>query len=203
MRTLSLLAALLLVATACQAQDMDMAASHDMDGSEHHMSAMPMRGNDAARSSPNAGVMQNIGTTTAMIHYGRPAVKGRTIFASTEGALVPLGQVWRTGANEATVVSFSGDVKVGGEMLSAGTYSLFTIPGESQWTVIFNTVAEQWGSNGYDMSKDALRTMAAPIAGGPSAEQFTISFENVTAEGAVMVLAWDDVRVPVSISVAG
>ena len=92
---------------------------------------------------------------------------------------------------------------IGGETLPAGTYGLFTIPGESEWTVMFNTVAEQWGSRGYDESKDALRTMAAPISGGPAAEQFTISFENVTDTGAVMVLAWDDVRVPVSISVAG
>ena len=191
-----------LITTACQAQDHDM-ASGDMNGHAAMHAGVPMRANDAPRSSPNAHVMQTVGTTNVMVHYGRPSVKGRTIFSSEEGALVPLGQVWRTGANEATTITFSAPVMIGGDELAAGTYSLFTIPGESQWTVIFNKVAEQWGSNAYDESADALRTMAAPISGGPAQEQFQISFENVTADGAVMVLAWDDVRVPVSISTAG
>ncbi|WP_094550591.1 DUF2911 domain-containing protein [Rubricoccus marinus] len=203
MTKLTLLFALLFAASAVQAQDHDMAGGHD--GAEHamHQNMPPMRANDSARPSPNAGVMQTIGTTTVMVHYSRPSAKGRTIFASSDDALVPLGKVWRTGANEATAVSFSGDVMIGGETLPAGTYGLFTIPGESEWTIIFNNVAEQWGSMGYDEAEDALRVMAAPISGGPAQEQFEISFENVTAEGGVMVLAWDDVRVPVSISVAG
>lgn len=162
----------------------------------HHM---PMRANDAARPSPNAGVMQTIGTTTVMIHYGRPSVKGRDIF----GGLVPYGEVWRTGANEATVVMTSGDLTVGGETLPAGTYSLHTIPGQTEWTVIFNSVAEQWGSFNYDEAQDALRVTAPPVTADAPQEQFQISFESVSATGAVMVLAWDDVRVPVSLSVGG
>ena len=196
-----LAAALFLTAGVCQAQDHGMDhddGDHDM--TEHHMP--PMRGNDSARPSPNAGVMQAIGTTNVMVHYGRPSVKGRTIFSAEDGALVPLGQVWRTGANEATAIAFSAPVTIGGETLPAGTYGLFTIPGEAEWTVIFNKTAEQWGSMNYDESQDALRVMAAPVAGGPPQEQFEISFENVTDDAAVMVLAWDDVRVPVTISAA-
>ena len=90
MRILSLLFALLLAAPAVQAQDHNMGGDHDGDAAMHHA---PMRGNDTARPSPNAGVMQTIGTTQVHIHYSRPSVKGRTIFASSDGALVPLGQV--------------------------------------------------------------------------------------------------------------
>ena len=192
-----LVAALLVLAPASQAQDHDMSGG-DHAMTEHHMPSM--RGNDGPRASPNAGVMQAIGTTNVMVHYGRPSVKERTIFSAEEGALVPLGQVWRTGANEATAIAFSAPVMIGGEMLPAGTYGLFTIPGEAEWAVIFNKVAEQWGSMNYDESQDALRVMAAPVAGGPPQEQFQISFENVTDDAAVMVIAWDDVRVPVTIS---
>lgn len=206
MQKLTLLFTLALVfaiPSAC-AQEMDHSAGgdHDGDHSAMHENMPPMRANDAPRASSNAGVMQTIGTTTVMIHYGRPSVKGRTIFSSESGALAPYGQVWRTGANEAPVVAFSGPVTIGGETLDAGTYSLFTIPGEAEWTLIFNRVAEQWGAFNYDESMDALRTMATPEAATSPQEQFQISFEGVSNESAVMVLAWDDVRVPVTITVA-
>ncbi|MEM1054652.1 MAG: DUF2911 domain-containing protein [Bacteroidota bacterium] len=174
-------AALLLLVPAASAQD------------------VPARSNDEARVSPNAGVMQTIGTTDLEIHYGRPSVNGREIF----GGLEPYGQVWRTGANEATVFSVSSDVMVEGEILPAGVYGLFTIPGETEWTIIFNTVAEQWGAYNYDASQDVLRVTAAPVSSATPQEQFLISFESVSAGGAVMVLAWDDVRVPVSLSTGG
>jgi hypothetical protein len=157
------------------------------------------RGNEEARASPNAAVSQTIGTTEVRITYGRPQVKGRTIFS--DDGLVPYGEVWRTGANEATTISFSSDVTVQGESLAAGTYSLYTIPGPDSWTIIFNDTAEQWGTN-YDNSKDVLRVDATP-ASAPSREMMTFLFTDVTDTSGTCVLHWADVRVPFEIEVAG
>jgi len=154
------------------------------------------RGSEEARVSPNAAVSQTIGTTEVRITYGRPQVNGRTIF----GDLVPYGDVWRTGANEATTISFSSDVTVEGEPLSAGTYSLYTIPGKDTWTIIFNNVANQWGTD-YDKSKDALRVQVSPES-APEREMMTFFFENVTDTSGTCVLHWADVRVPVEIQAA-
>ena len=87
------------------------------------------------------------------IDYSSPAVKGRPLW----GGLVPNGEIWRTGANEATVFEVSQNVVINGEELAAGKYGLFTIPGEGEWTVIFNTVWDQWGAFNYEDGKDALR----------------------------------------------
>jgi hypothetical protein len=156
------------------------------------------RGNDEARASPNAAVSQTIGTTEVRITYGRPSVKGRTIFA--EDGLVPYGDVWRTGANEATTFSVSSDVTIAGEPLSAGTYSLYTIPGPDTWTIIFNNTANQWGTN-YDESKDALRVEVSPQSGSMR-EMMTFLFTKVTDTSGTCVLHWADTRVPFEIEVA-
>ena len=154
------------------------------------------RGNDEARPSPNAMVSQTIGTTTATVGYSRPSVRDREIF----GELVPFGAVWRTGANEATTITFSDDVMVEGEMLSAGTYGLFTIPTADSWTIIFNKTSEQWGSMAYDEAQDALRVTVEPMTNAPMQEQFEIRFSNVTDASATMILHWDTVGVPVQIA---
>lgn len=192
---LAALAALVVVPSAL-AQDHGM--DHGTGDHAMHANMPPMRGNDGPRASPNAGAMQTIGTTMVMVHYSRPSVNDREIF----GGLVPYDEVWRTGANESTAISFSGDVEIGGQALAAGTYGLFTIPGEDEWTVIFNRTAEQWGAMSYDAAQDALRATATPMTAASPQEQFQISFQDVTDESATMVLAWDDVRVPVAISVA-
>jgi hypothetical protein len=155
------------------------------------------RGNDEARTSPNAAVSQTIGTTEVRITYGRPQVNGRTIF----GDLVAYGEVWRTGANEATTISFSSDVRVQGEELAAGTYSLYTIPGQDSWTLIFNDIANQWGTQ-YDESEDVLRVEAEPQS-ADSREMMTFLFTNVDDTSGTGVLHWSDVRVPFEIEVAG
>lgn len=157
------------------------------------------RGNDEARASPNAAVSQTIGTTEVRITYGRPQVKGRTIFA--DDGLVSYGEVWRTGANEATTISFSSDVTVEGEPLSEGTYSLYTIPGPDTWTIIFNNTANQWGTN-YDESKDALRVEVSP-ASASMREMMTFLFTDVTDTSGTCVLHWAETRVPFEIEVAG
>jgi len=156
------------------------------------------RGNEETRASPNAAVSQTIGTTEVRLTYGRPSMEGRTIFA--EEGLVPYGEVWRTGANEATTISFSSDVTIEGEPLSAGTYSLYTIPGPDTWTLIFNNVANQWGTN-YNESKDALRVEVSSES-GPQVEMMMFYFEGVTDTAGTCVLHWADVRVPFEIQVA-
>src|SRR6185295_9599035 len=94
------------------------------------------------RPSPKASLTQTVGITDITLTYSRPGVKGRAIW----GALVPWDKVWRTGANEATTISFSDDVWINGNKLAKGSYSLHTIPNASEWTLIFNSVADQWGS---------------------------------------------------------
>jgi len=155
------------------------------------------RGNDEPRVSPNAAVSQTIGTTEVRITYGRPSVNDREIF----GNLVSYDQVWRTGANEATTITVSADVQVEGEPLSAGTYSLFTIPGSDAWTLIFNSEANIWGTN-YDEANDVLRVQVEPESASMQ-EMMSFTFENVTDTSGTCVLHWADVRVPFTISVAG
>ncbi len=153
------------------------------------------RGNDEARTSPNAEVGQTIGTTKVMLAYSRPSLRGRTVF----GDLVPYDAVWRTGANEATTITFSDDVMVEGQPLEAGTYGLFTVPGEKTWTVAFNRVAEQWGAGDYDAGSDALRVMVEPVQGAMD-EMMTFAFDEVSDTSARLVLHWADVEVPLTIS---
>ncbi|MEM1041853.1 MAG: DUF2911 domain-containing protein [Bacteroidota bacterium] len=153
------------------------------------------RGNDEARTSPNAMIGQTIGTTDVMISYGRPSVRGRVVF----GELEPYGAVWRTGANEATTITFSDDVMVEGQSLAAGTYGLFTIPSEDEWTVIFNSVAEQWGAYDYSADSDVLRVMVEPRMGDMD-ELMTFAFDMVEAGKGMLVLHWDEVEVPITIS---
>jgi Protein of unknown function (DUF2911) len=146
------------------------------------------------RVSPKATLTQTVGLTDVTITYCRPGVKGRTIW----GDLVPYDKVWRTGANEATTIQVSQDVKINGQALPAGTYSLHTIPGKTQWTMIFNKTAEQWGSYEYDQTKDALRVQVTPQS-GPNQELLAFSFPDVQNDKATVELAWEKVRVPFTI----
>lgn len=149
------------------------------------------------RPSPKSQVMQTVGLTDVTITCSRPGVKGRVIW----GELVPYDKVWRTGANEATSITFSADVKVNGNPLKAGTYSLHTIPTKGDWTVIFNTEAEQWGSYAYNDSADALRIQVKPE---PHAftEWMQFSFPSVATEKATIALDWENIRVPFEIEVS-
>jgi len=147
------------------------------------------------RASQKAVLTQTIGTTDMTITYSRPGVKGRKIW----GALVPYGQVWRTGANEATTIAFSDDVTINGQKLPAGTYSLHTIPGEKEWTLIFNSVANQWGSFNYDQAKDALRVKAFPTPASFT-EWMTFEVPVVSADQATVALRWENVAVPFTVN---
>ncbi len=124
------------------------------------------------------------------ITYGRPSVRDRVIF----GDLVPFDEVWRTGANEATTITFSEGIKVEGESLEAGTYGLFTIPRKNgEWTIIFNSVADQWGAYNYDPDEDVLR-LEVSIDNAPHMEQMMFYFEGVEDSSGMAVLHWKDVR---------
>lgn len=146
------------------------------------------------RVSPKASLMQTVGLTDVTVLYNRPGVKGRVIW----GGLVPYDEVWRTGANEATTVTFSKAVKINGQPLAAGTYSIHTIPTKASWTVIFNKAAEQWGSYEYDAAKDALRIKVEPKT-GTHQEWMGFSFPEVSSDNATLELAWEKVRIPVRI----
>lgn len=142
------------------------------------------------RSSPRASVMENVGGGEVRIAYGRPAVKERKVW----GELVPYGRVWRAGANEATAMTFSHDVQIEGHALPAGTYTFFVIPGEAEWTAIFNRVPRQWGAFDYNPAFDALRFTVKP-AEGPQAEYVTYSIEPDGKNGGVVGLAWEKKRI--------
>jgi len=148
------------------------------------------------RVSPNATVTQTVGTTEMSITYSRPGVKGRVIW----GELVPYGEVWRTGANEATRFTVTDDVTVGGKALPAGSYSLATIPGKDAWTVIFNKESELWGMYQYKPEQDALRIEVQPEE-APFVERMRFTFDDLTDDSADVVLRWEKVKVAFTVKV--
>lgn len=188
---LPLCGALLFLLCACSEQT----TAQDNASAAVVQDDVPARANDKPRASPNAAVSQTIGTTVVSITYGSPAVKGREVF----GGLEAYGKVWRAGANEATVISFTGDVTVNGEALPAGTYALFAIPGESEWTLIFNGTPNQWGAYDYDAGKDVLRVMV-DAQEAPHAEWLRYGFDDLKATSAQAYLHWSTVKVPFTIS---
>jgi hypothetical protein len=147
--------------------------------------------------SPPCTLKQRVGLTDIEIVYSRPGVKGRTIF----GGLVPYDKVWRTGANEATHVTFSTPVKLNDADIPAGTYALFTIPGEKEWTIILNKAARQWGAFRYDEKADLVRVKATPVKLAEPVETFTIDINDIRDDSATLNLIWDKTRVPVKLSV--
>jgi hypothetical protein len=149
-------------------------------------------------ASPAATIKQRVGVTDIEINYSRPSMRGREIF----GRLEPYGAVWRTGANNATRISFSTPVKFNGTEVPAGTYALFTIPERSEWTVILNKVPGQWGAYAYDAANDVARVKATPVPLAQPVETFAITFTDLASEStATLNLMWENVRVPVKLEV--
>ncbi len=146
--------------------------------------------------SPKATVTQRVGLTDVTVRYSRPAVNGRKVW----GGLVPFGEVWRTGADENTTLSFSTPVTVGGKTLPAGTYGLHTIPGEKEWTVILSSQAAAWGSYSYDAKEDAIRFVAAPKE-GPHEERLLFTLADPTDRSVAVTLAWEKLRVSFTLEV--
>lgn len=150
------------------------------------------------RLSQGAKVTQVIGLSDVTIYYHRPGVKGRTIWGPKESnALLKYGEIWRAGANEPTLFTFSDDVTIAGKPLRAGTYRFVTIPGEKEWTLIFNSETSNWGTV-YDAKYDTLRFTVTPQT-GPHEEWLSFSFTDLTPASATVVLAWEKIRIPFKI----
>ncbi len=147
------------------------------------------------KASPEDTVVYDQGGLRMEVFYNRPGKKGRVIF----GGLVPYGKVWRTGANEATTFETNKDLVIGGTALPAGKYTLWTIPGEAEWTVIFNKKMYSWGVDWNSQPSrlpehDALRVVVPVEHGTAPVELFTIAFQSAPLG---MTLDWDDVRITV------
>jgi len=151
---------------------------------------------DLPRASQHAQVSQRIGLTDITINYHRPLANGRQVW----GKLVPYGQVWRAGANENTVITFTDPVTIEGQPLEKGTYGLHMIPGESQWTVIFSKDYKDWGSFSYKQEDDALRVNVKPQT-AEMHDALAYDFEDVKANSTVVTLRWEKVAVPFKVEV--
>ena len=148
--------------------------------------------------SPAAKMEQVVGLTDVTVEYSRPGMKGRTIF----GDLVPYGEVWRTGANANTKITFSDDVIIGGKELKKGTYALYTIPNATSWDVIFYSDATNWGNPAkWDESKVALKTNVPVVPMSNKIESFTLTFDNVSNDAAVLGIVWENTYVGVKFEV--
>jgi hypothetical protein len=149
---------------------------------------------DFPAASPVCTLKQHVGLTDIEIVYSRPGVKGRPIF----GGLVPYGQVWRTGANASTKISFSTAVKLNGTEVPAGQYALYTIPGKKEWTVIIHkdTAASIFN---YNPTNDLVRFKATPVKLAKPVETFTIDINDLRDESATLNLTWEKTRVPVKL----
>lgn len=129
---------------------------------------------------------------TVRVIYSRPQLKGRSL-----ADLAPAGKVWRTGANEATEITFYKDAKVGDKDIAAGTYSLFTIPGEDQWTVILNGNLHQWGAFSYASEADVARIPANSTTGEEELEAFSMTFD----DKGDLIMGWGTTRVTLPIRI--
>ncbi|MFD2743426.1 MULTISPECIES: DUF2911 domain-containing protein [Sphingobacterium] len=148
-------------------------------------------------ASSTQEVSQGLGISKISLVYQRPNSNGRTIF----GGLVPYGEVWRTGANNATAITFDSEVTIDGKTVPAGTYGLFTIPTKDEWTIILNKTAEQWGAYTYKQEDDILRFTTKPNKLNEKVETFSINFINVTKNSLDVVLSWENIAVPFTVSV--
>lgn len=148
--------------------------------------------------SPATTIKQVVGLTDVTLEYSRPAMKGRTIF----GDLVPYGRVWRTGANKNTVITFSDNVKIGGKDLKAGSYAIYTTPGESVWEINFYTDTNNSGvPQNWDASKVAAIVKANPTKTTEKVESFTIAINNLSDNGAHLEISWSDTKVAIPFEV--
>lgn len=148
--------------------------------------------------SPKSTLSQVVGLTDVTVEYSRPSAKGRTIF----GDLVPFGQLWRTGANANSTVSFSEDVVINGTTLKKGKYAIFTIPKADMWEVDFYSTTDNWGlPENWDENDVAARTNVNPIALGNHVETFTMAVNNITNDSATLDISWEKTMVSVKFEV--
>jgi hypothetical protein len=150
--------------------------------------------------SPTQRVIQDFGLGQIEVVYSRPSLKGRVPFTE-KGDFVPLGTMWRTGANSATKIRFTDQVMMGGKMIDSGLYVLYTIPGKDYWEIIINKGITNSGTDGYKTSEDVHRFNVKPGRTNSSVESFTIQIANVMAESCELQLMWGNSLVSVPMSV--
>ncbi|MFN4027945.1 MAG: DUF2911 domain-containing protein [Flavobacterium sp.] len=148
--------------------------------------------------SPKSTLNQVVGLTDVTVEYSRPSAKGRPVF----GDLVPFGRLWRTGANQNSMVSFSEDVVIKGNTLKKGKYAIFTTPKADMWEIIFYSDTDNWGTpEKWDENKVALRTNVDPIVLGNHVETFTMAINNLTNDSATLDISWEKTMVSIKFEV--
>lgn len=148
------------------------------------------------QSSSSQTLIQEFGLGKVTVKYSRPNIKGRSL----EKDLTPFGEVWRTGANDATVITFTDAVTLEGNTVLPGEYALFTIPGKDEWTIILNKETKQWGSYQYKRAEDVLRFTVKPIKLIDRLETFSIYFSDVMPSSANLDLSWENTRITIKMT---
>lgn len=161
------------------------------------MTAGMMPAVHAQRASPHETAKATIDGATITVEYGRPYVKGRKIM----GGLVPYGKVWRTGADEATTLTTDKAIQIAGAAVPAGKYTLYTLPGESEWQLIINKQTGQWGTE-YAQAQDLARVPLKKGATSAPVEQLTISIDKNPAGGGLLKIAWESTELTAPITVS-
>jgi tetratricopeptide (TPR) repeat protein len=146
--------------------------------------------------SPTQTLKQNFGLGEIDIEYSRPGLKGRTAF----GQVVPYDQLWRTGANSCTKITFTDNVKVEGNAVPSGTYALFTIPGKTEWTIILNKNTNQGGTGDYKQAEDLLRFKVKPMSMNDKVESLTMNVADVAPTSSNIELLWEKTRVAFNVT---
>jgi hypothetical protein len=169
------------------------------------------------RPSPMGMAKTHMGDTYVKVTYGRPYMRGRAIFGPGGGEaeyLVPFGALWRLGANEATEITATGPILLGGDRLPAGTYSVFAVPGPDAWAIHFSPqlgldgtgmldpVTGAFTADVYDPDLDVLMIEAPSVELDDTVDQFTIAFES-TDDGTVLTMSWERTQVRIPVSTAG
>ena len=149
--------------------------------------------------SPTQTIKQDFGLSSIELSYSRPGMKGRKIF----GDLVPFGKVWRTGANQATTLTFGEDVTIGGKKVAAGKYGFVTIPDKNSWTLIITKQLDVTSPAGYKIDQDVVRVMAEPMKMKDDMENFTMQFANIKPGSCELQMMWENtiVSLPVTADV--
>ena len=145
--------------------------------------------------SPTQTIKQEFGLGSIEVKYSRPAAKGRKVF----GDLVPMNQLWRTGANGATIVRFTDAVEINGKKVDTGSYALYTIPGNESWEIILNKGISNWGVDGYKATDDVLRFKVTPTKVKNKLESFTIQIADIKPETCELQIMWEKTSVAISI----
>lgn len=147
--------------------------------------------------SPRIEVKQQVGLVNATLDYGQPSRRERIVL----GTLIPFGDVWRTGANSSTKISFDRTVQLGQNTIPEGTYALYTIPEKNEWTIIIHKDTKLWGAGGYDQANDLIRFKIPVIQLQDTVETLDIRFENFTMNGGDLSISWETVKVVIPLYV--